>query len=51
MQNNWLVSKLTTFLVKGISKQDINPFSANVPFKQTRQFVSSKMCEKAPVEE
>ena len=31
---------------------DINPFPANVPFKQTRQLVfTSKMFQKSPVEE
>ena len=31
---------------------DINPFPANVPFKQTRLLLfTSKMFEKAPVEE
>ena len=31
-------------------KIDINPFLANVQFKQTRWFVFSKICEKAPME-
>ena len=51
MQNSWLVSKTNHIFSERYFKKDINPFPATVPFKQTRYFIFSKICEKAPVEE
>ena len=55
MQNSWLVSKESIFLVKGVSKQTLTRFQPML-YLWVNQIVitvafTSEMCQKTPVEE